>query len=207
MIERAAKFFNVEKNMNAEQMGTTAELLVGKYHWWTLDMISLMIDNGMSGNYGDVKYQFDGGIVMSWAVKFELERCKTIAKMSRTEDSESVVEAVRNSQVVLDILKDVLDKQQESKKAKVNQMLSERVTRQESPDLIFEEWCSSQFHSRFKTQGRYDYGQRCVLAYGIWMTETMFLERKYRQRLDLYQRIQNKTNIETLGEQKTDEKK
>jgi hypothetical protein len=58
-------FFNVSNSMNANQILTTAEMILDNYAWLKIDDFKLCFSQAKRGLFGQV-YRMDGNVILSW---------------------------------------------------------------------------------------------------------------------------------------------
>jgi hypothetical protein len=77
-------FFNVSNSMNANQILTTAEMVLDNYGWLKIDDFKLCFSQAKRGLFGQV-YRMDGNVILSWIESYINERINFADEKNYTE--------------------------------------------------------------------------------------------------------------------------
>lgn len=77
-------FFNVSNSMNANQILTTAEMILDNYSWLKIDDFKLCFSQAKRGLFGQV-YRMDGNLILSWIESYIKDRINFADEKSYAE--------------------------------------------------------------------------------------------------------------------------
>jgi hypothetical protein len=81
ILNDAIDFFNVSNSMNANQILTTAEMILDHYGWLKIDDFKLCFNMAKRGIYGQI-YRIDGNIILSWIESYINDRINKADELS-----------------------------------------------------------------------------------------------------------------------------
>lgn len=81
-IVNISEFINIGKNMNANQVYETAQMVLDEFPYFTLADINLVFKKAKKGDFGQIYDRLDGQIIFSWFTKYNQLRCSEAEEQS-----------------------------------------------------------------------------------------------------------------------------
>jgi hypothetical protein len=106
ILNDAIDFFNVSNSMNANQILTTAEMILDNYGWLKIDDFKLCFNQAKRGICGQV-YRMDGNVILSWIEQYIRDRINAADEIGYAEH----VSVMANERRVCDFRESVKTKQ------------------------------------------------------------------------------------------------
>jgi hypothetical protein len=99
------EFYNVKQKMSEEQLYDVASLIISEYFYLSLVDLSLCFKQVKTGKLGKVYDRIDGGMIMDWLRKYELNKTQMISGHRQSEsDNHKGDNSTRNSGRFIDLL-------------------------------------------------------------------------------------------------------
>lgn len=180
MINHAIGNFNVTNSMSGTQVTEVAKSILKMYWGYKISDFKLCFDRARNGFYGTNFNRIDQEIVMGWIHSYSIERDEEVALLRQTESNDKKADAKTFSsqlvEVVLPILKNVVEKMSVNEKRQESKQLRERT----EADKLANKWMS-QFDKYHYKKTIVKGGIRFIKRYGKVMDLTEFLDYKLSQ--------------------------
>ena len=137
ILTRMTTRLNIERNMTSPQIAFCAEDIVHStdpfIYNLTLDELSLCMDKGVRGEYGEIYNRMDQAVVFGWIKKYIDEKMREGEKIRIENDdfARNNVAEIFNTPVMSEILHDITDKLKAKYEPEVKQIQSRERTPQE----------------------------------------------------------------------------
>lgn len=85
LMDNCQAYFNLQQPMSAQQLMTTAELIMEEYYYLRVDEFQLCFKCAMKGEYGPLYNRIDGQVFFEWIKKFLITRQSVTDKMAKND--------------------------------------------------------------------------------------------------------------------------
>ena len=85
LMDNCQAYFNLQQPMSAQQLITTAELIMEEYYYLRIDEFQLCFKSAMKGEYGPLYNRIDGQVFFEWIKKFMITRQSITDKMVKND--------------------------------------------------------------------------------------------------------------------------
>jgi len=173
---------NIDRNMNASQIRYCAEDIVHSDNPFiynlTLDELSLCMDKGVRGEYGEIYNRMDQAVVFGWIEKYIQEKSHEGEKLRIEQEQESrknIHEIFQNETMEI-ILKGV------HSKLKITEAPAKEIAKREPTDaeILMQDFFID-FDKLYRSSGIDIAGVRCVEIDGKFLDQSEYVQMRIEQ--------------------------